>query len=197
MNRTTPITNMMNNRCRNESRGFSLIEVMIALVVLSVGLLGIAGLQVSGMRFTFASNAQTQAAMLAQDMIDRMRANQQGVRDGDYDGLTASPSSTVDCTSQTCTTAQMAQMDAFDWYALLGRSSTGVGGSGLPMGTGSVTCINPSGVTACGDQVNVDQATYQITVCWAKNGVAPATGCSSVEDGYYYTTTFFPLVPYE
>lgn len=56
-------------------RGFSLIEVLVALLVLSVGLLGYALLQTSTVRFTQSANYRTQATNLTYQLIDQMRAN--------------------------------------------------------------------------------------------------------------------------
>lgn len=55
-------------------RGFSLLEVLIALIVLSVGLLGLAGLQVSSMRYNLSANHRTQATNLAQQFIDMAKS---------------------------------------------------------------------------------------------------------------------------
>ena len=55
--------------------GFSLIEVLVTLVILSFGLLGVAGLLVSGVSNAAASEAMSKASQLAADMADRMRAN--------------------------------------------------------------------------------------------------------------------------
>lgn len=59
--------------------GFTLIEVMVAIVILSFGLLGVAGLMVTGIQFTHSAQQRTMATQLAYDMIDRMRSNQAGV----------------------------------------------------------------------------------------------------------------------
>jgi type IV pilus assembly protein PilV len=56
-------------------RGVSLVEVLVAVVVLSIGLLGLAGLQASGMRVGQSSIHRGQAAQLAYDMVDRLRVN--------------------------------------------------------------------------------------------------------------------------
>lgn len=55
--------------------GFSLIEVLVALLVLSVGLLGYALLQTTTVRFTQSANYRTQATNLTYQLIDQMRAN--------------------------------------------------------------------------------------------------------------------------
>lgn len=60
---------------RRGSAGFSLIEVMIALVVLALGLLGFALLQTMNLRYTQSANYRTVATNLAYDLLDQMRAN--------------------------------------------------------------------------------------------------------------------------
>ena len=64
---------------RRRGRGFSLIEVLVALLVLSIGLLGLAALQVQGLRFNHDALIRTQATNLAYDIVDRMRANRANV----------------------------------------------------------------------------------------------------------------------
>lgn len=65
--------------------GFSLIEVLVALVVLSVGLLGLAALQQNAVRFNHDAYLRSQATVLAYDMADRMRGNRQAAISEAYD----------------------------------------------------------------------------------------------------------------
>ena len=73
-------------------KGFTLIEVLVALVILSVGLLGLAGLQTTGIRNNHSANLRSQATIMAYDIADRIRANKDNVGayaiaiDGDSDG---------------------------------------------------------------------------------------------------------------
>lgn len=67
--------------------GFTLLEVLIALLVLSLGLLGLAGLQGATVQFNHGAYLRSQATSLAYDMADRIRAN----RDGNYDIAFADP----------------------------------------------------------------------------------------------------------
>jgi type IV pilus assembly protein PilV len=60
---------------KRSSRGFTLIEILVALVVLSIGLLGVAALQLLSLRSNHASALRSQATYLAYDIVDRMRAN--------------------------------------------------------------------------------------------------------------------------
>jgi type IV pilus assembly protein PilV len=73
------------NRRRSRQRGFSLIEVLVAVVVLSIGLLGLAALQASTTRSNHSALLRTQATNLAYDIVDRMRANVTPAESGDYD----------------------------------------------------------------------------------------------------------------
>lgn len=62
-------------RQKNNQAGFSLIEVLVTMLILSFGLLGIAGLMVSGVSNAASSEATSKASLLAADMADRIRAN--------------------------------------------------------------------------------------------------------------------------
>lgn len=126
-------------------KGFSLIEVLVALLVLSLGLLGLAALQATSLSFNTDAYTRTQATVFAYDILDKMRANATGVSNGNYDvtsdaaaatkistynGCKAS-GSTCNCSgTSTCTTANLALYDLGTWYermalALPGSSSPG------------------------------------------------------------------------
>ena len=66
------------------ARGFSMIEVLIAILVLAFGLLGFALLQTMNLRFTQSANYRTEATNLAYDLLDQMRANRYAA--GQYAG---------------------------------------------------------------------------------------------------------------
>ncbi len=75
--------------------GFSLIEVLIAIVILAVGLLGIAGLQVIGLKSNHSSYMRSQATLQIASIFDRMRANRTQALNDAYDiDLGATPSGT-------------------------------------------------------------------------------------------------------
>lgn len=69
------ITQIRRSLAATRSDGFTLLEVLIALLVLSVGLLGIAGLQLTSLRSNHSAYLRSQATILAYDILDRMRAN--------------------------------------------------------------------------------------------------------------------------
>ncbi len=64
--------------------GFSLMEVLIALLVMSIGLLGLAALQATSLKANHSAYQRSQAIFLAYDIIDRMRANRNLAMAGSY-----------------------------------------------------------------------------------------------------------------
>ena len=105
---------------RKTQRGFTLLEVLIAIVVFSIGLLGIAGLQVSGMRFTHGSQLRAIAVAQAETLADRMRADPVGVDLKFYNrnlGVmpTAADAGFVDCYTLQCTSQQLANFTLASW----------------------------------------------------------------------------------
>lgn len=100
----------------NSQGGFTLVEVLVAVVILGLGLLGLAGLQAASLRNNHSAYLRSQATLLAYDMADRMRANPEAANNGDYN--TAAPANNAQCfTTGGCTFTQMAQQDKFEWAA--------------------------------------------------------------------------------
>lgn len=94
--------------------GFSLIEVLIALVILSVGLLGIAAMVSISLKSKDSSYYRTQALALSGTILDRMRANRATAVGGGYNNApTASPNCTG--SAATCSTTDIANMDLSQW----------------------------------------------------------------------------------
>jgi type IV pilus assembly protein PilV len=106
--------------------GFTLIEVLVALLVLSIGLLGLASLQATSLRFNNDSSSQTLATYLANDMADRMRANVGQA--ANYPGRAAAANPT--CYAGGCSPDEMAGNDIYEWNDAL---------SNLPAGQGTIT----------------------------------------------------------
>jgi type IV pilus assembly protein PilV len=76
---------LVSRMTERKQAGMTLVEVLVAVVLISVGLLGVAALQLTSLRGNQDSYARSQAAVLAGDIIERMRANQLGFGRGDYD----------------------------------------------------------------------------------------------------------------
>jgi type IV pilus modification protein PilV len=84
------------SRYRIRQTGLGMLEVLVATLVFSVGILGIAGMQVSGMKVTKSAHNLSVATQIAEDMADRLRANLAGVQDLAYDGVCV-------CSNDSCT----------------------------------------------------------------------------------------------
>ena len=95
--------------------GFSLIETMIAALVLSIGILGLVSLQIVGLKGTHQSYMKLQAMTVVQSMIERMHANKLGVVNGDYVDSSSNfiCGDIEDCSSATanCSSAEIAKID--------------------------------------------------------------------------------------
>ncbi len=125
--------------------GFTLIEVLVTVVILAVGLLGLAGLQARGLRNNLSAYQRSQATQLAYDMADRMRANKAAANN--YLTSTMAPTAAAvqsDCmtaNSTSCTIADMAQNDLFQWNADITSSSVLTSGVGTITVSGTVYTI--------------------------------------------------------
>ena len=126
-------------------KGLSLIEVMIALAVFSFGLLALAALMASGLKYNTSALHRSHATSQAYDMGDRMRANRLGLNSGYYNNLSDSGTN-PDCVENGCTPEQMAQYDTWQWNTDNARL--------LPEGAGSVSLKS------------VESGIYTITVSW-------------------------------
>lgn len=111
-------------RNRQNVHGFTLLEVLVALTIVSFGLLAMAGLMLKGAGLNHTSYVRSVAVQQAYDIADRMRANIAGVTGNAYDSITYTA-------NQTCTAATMAAYDACYWNTQ--------NESQLPSGRGTVT----------------------------------------------------------
>lgn len=136
------------------SAGFTLLEIMICLVLIAVALLGIAGLQMNNLRYSSLSAGRAQAALIAEQMADRIRANS----GASYGGVSGTNNN---CYSATCTAAQQA---AFDIYEVGLMASDTIRG-GLQNGTVSVSNAYSSS-TLVG---------YNITLTWSERATSKAS----------------------
>lgn len=106
------------------SRGFSMIELLVAVLVMGIGVLGITGLQMVSLQNNREALVRSEAISLAYDMMDRVRANPMGAPVGAaYNGvdLTDAPAGAVDCVNAACTAAEMVTFDIAVWKCQLGN----------------------------------------------------------------------------
>jgi type IV pilus assembly protein PilV len=122
---------------RRVQRGVSLIEVLIAVLIFSIGLIGLAGLMVMATRSSHSAYLRTQVTFLAQTMADRMRANPAAVWNKSYNA-TYPTTGTQACTAAGCSPAQLAAHDQQMWSSQLTTF--------LPSGSAKIDC-EPNGIT--------------------------------------------------
>ncbi|MGZ8249327.1 MAG: type IV pilus modification protein PilV [Methylomagnum sp.] len=151
-------TKTLHGKPNGKDGGFTLIEVLVAVVVLGVGLLGLAGLQVSGLYYNHSSSLRAQATLLASDIAERMQANPLGVLALSYHNPVAEEIPAC-LTVAGCTPAQMAQHDAFEWSRAL---STQLPGGGGAICLDSTPNDGSSGAPACDGVGTI----YAIKVWW-------------------------------
>ncbi|MGZ0020169.1 type IV pilus modification protein PilV [Nitrosomonas sp. wSCUT-2] len=154
--------------------GFSLIEVLITILVVSFGLLGMAALILSGARSNNIAHYRSIASKQTEDIADRMRANLAGVTAGSYNALTATIPASDDCLTNTCNATQVAAYDHAQWNTANSRL--------LPGGMGTV-----NGNVAAG---------FLITLMWTEkemNGEAdPACPGGTPVNTRCFLTRFSP-----
>ncbi|MEK1907411.1 MAG: type IV pilus modification protein PilV [Pseudomonas sp.] len=111
----------------NKSRGFTLVEVLVALIILAVGLLSMATLMMTSLQSSQGAYLRSQASLLTYDIVERMRANYTQATTTDAYVLTkgASASSNPNCKTSGCDASNQAQQDIHDWRKSLTDSIPG------------------------------------------------------------------------
>ncbi|MBI5462892.1 MAG: type IV pilus modification protein PilV [Gammaproteobacteria bacterium] len=170
-------------------RGFTLLEVLIAVVVLSIGLLGVAGLQAFGLRNNQDAYMRSQATILATDIAERMRANMTGVEAGTYDQGVAVENTNCNDATTGCTANELAQHDLYQWRTALFAALPTPNPAEAGLGEG-VVCIDSDptpdadGVDGTGVGDNGCDGTggvYAVKIWWDTNR-------DGGMDGYFWTS---------
>lgn len=162
----------MNSRQNKLSthKGFTLLEVMIAMVIFSIGLLGLASLQAISMQNEHASYSRSQAILLAYEMADRITVTPSGSVSYVIAANTttvAGYSGSAMCTANNCTTTDMVKYDLGLWKA-------------------SIASLLVSGKGSIARDVTLGVVTHTITVHWDEDrtGVTglncPVTGAGDL-----------------
>ncbi len=156
---------------RHNQKGITLIESMIALLVISVGLLGIAALQLTSMKQNSSALQNSKAVWIAYTMADRVRANQNQF--ANYDGVDVGAGSGKtydrDCTASACTSGQLIVSDAQDWWGDVSILPAGRGMIDANATTMTITVMwddEGTGATGtdCGTDPEVDLTCYRVTL---------------------------------
>ena len=157
---------MLKRTGRQGQRGVALIEVLVAILVVSLGMLAMAGLLSTSTRFGKTSEFRSVATLLANDLADRMRANFGKAAGTVYGQLTPKtlatgiPTAATCADANACTPAEMAAVDVAQWQAALFKA--------LPNGTGYISA-------------NGDFTLYDVWVIWRETDAdsAAVTGVNN------------------
>ncbi|MDE2159498.1 MAG: type IV pilus modification protein PilV, partial [Burkholderiales bacterium] len=144
--------------------GIALFEALIAVLLLSLSALAYAALQMRGLSTNSSAMWRSKAVQLAQEMADRMRANQAGVAAGAYQNLLVPGAAPACGPASACTPAQVAALDYSAWSAEVALA--------LPGGSG-VVCLDatPDDGSAGAPACDGAAGTYAIKLFWTERGV--------------------------
>lgn len=135
---------------KNSLQGFTLLEVLITLLILSIGFLGVAAMQSLSLQQAHNSYFRTQADLLLRDMADRMRNNAEGASLGYYiheGGSAGGDANACSGSSALCSSEQLADSDLAEWTDRVTSADV------LPVGKVSIAALELPG-------------SYLITISW-------------------------------
>jgi type IV pilus assembly protein PilV len=167
----TYMTDKSTKTGKSES-GFTLLEVLIALLVLAIGLLGLAALQTTGLRSNQMATSRTHATQLAYDISDRMRANVAGSYTTDVNNVVqdiVNDYELADCSKPPDPSVNQANADLNTWCGAIVNI--------LPSGDAKITQVRLVGLDGTANTLD-DVITYDVIVYWdeARTG-ATKKGC--------------------
>lgn len=156
--------------------GVTMIEVLVAVLVLAVGLLGVSGLQSLSLKNTTAVHFAQEAQTYSDDLINRIMANNAAADAGDYEGANIPASApTTDCSSTSCSPSDMASWDLWQWHVAL------------------TTSVGAPPAAAAAVSWDATKAEYAIAITWnaaRDSGSYAAPTCTAADnnsEGCHYT----------
>lgn len=171
------------NISRLKQQGVGLVEIMVALMVFSMGMLGIASLQIITKRSSFEAQQRQEAVLIANDMISRIKNSglspaliKAKYDEKDYSANSISPpSNPKDCHLNNCTVNELVDYDLSRWHKnIYGSSVEAVSGGSVSGLASAKGCIDVETISSKTTKVTV-------TVAWLSMsgmGSAGARACS-------------------
>lgn len=145
-----------------QQRGASLVEVMVALFVLAIGLLGILAMQTRAMQFNQSAHVYSQAVYLANDMAERIRSNPNLIENYVL-AATNEPPDATNCDEVACNTGQLVVWDQSRWVARIVASLPGGQGQIERVGTENAVIIRVSFDDSRAEPADAQGAPRQVT----------------------------------
>lgn len=154
--------------------GFTMIEILVTLLIITIGVLGTAGLQAFALKVNQGGQLRSQAVVLAIDLVERIEANNGAAITGGYAPTTLPTTFSTDCGTTYCTEAQLATYDLVAFNTRLQTLLPGSSATITVAGTGPFT--------------------YTITISWSEritktaNTTVATTGAATAQaETFSYT----------
>ena len=165
---------------RSSQKGVGMVEVLVALVVLAVGVLGYVMLQVRALEATIEGTQRIQAINIARDLAERVRVNREGWLGtntylAEFSGTQARADTTPDCAAANCTAAQLADFDVAELSAYAVQYGMTLGMSACPSTNGR-QCL----FVAWGNTV-ASSSTSNTNSCVSGNAYRTSSTCVMME----------------
>ena len=154
--------------------GMGMIEVLVAVLVFAVGILGMAAMQLAAKRSSFEATQRSIATSLARDIIERMRSNPEQLDAYVVTDLgSASVSYTTDCNVSACTPEALAERDLWEWNEMLQGTSEKITIDGVESNAGGLVASR-----AC---ITHDAGNISVAIAW--RGVSELTNPADSDCG--------------
>ncbi len=171
-----------------DSRGFTLLEILVTLFVIALGILGTAGLQAVAMKMSQGGHLRSQAVILGLDLLERIEANNPAAMAGSYSPPTLPTAYARDCAGAYCTPAELAIYDLVQFKTrveaqLPGASvtvtSTGAGPVTYTVqidweeriGKSGTTTVTTTGTTSVGAAGKTEKFSYTVTKTYPNRSI--------------------------
>lgn len=144
-------------------QGLTLLEALITLLIVSIGLLGVAGLQLTALKTTNISFVRGNAALIAENMAERMQVNRNGLNDNEYSNIdtslvAAAPANLCYDAATPCSSTDVTTKDVWDFATEINQA--------MPNGVGRIVCDD---LDITDGDICTSGSTHTITVSWSES----------------------------
>lgn len=163
-----------------KQNGVFMLEVLVSIIIISVGFLGVVHIQLRGLQINQNSYHRSEAAWASNEFISRLQANRASIFADGYGGngstsacstiILTSPSPTCDEPATPCTPVQMAAWDRYQWCQSINTYFPKPVGNEVEQARYTIACSDISGASINCNDPAVAEANFQITLQWLERG---------------------------
>lgn len=163
-----------------------MVEVLVTMLVLSIGLLGMAALQLNGLRSVNSASYRTQATLLLSDIAERVRSNPTAVDNNLF--MNIDSATNINCgafpatycgeyydgsgvvNAASCNSTQLATYDVNVWFCGINAAGTRAGGvqAALPQAAATISCIDTDPPAGADADICTDGSPHSISLSWTE-----------------------------